>query len=244
MYKGLIYAIGGANYGKNESLIIDLDIKKEINKPNPKVLYIGAALNDDENQINTFKEYYEKIGFEVEVLYSYNKNLKEEEIVEKFLRADLIYLGGGMCSLLFSFAVKYNLHNHLNFALENGKIIAGVSAGAILLFEYGYGDKDAYYNNLESRNHKIVEGLGLFKGIFCPHYQNNGLEAFHDEVKNFKCNGFALENGAALKISKSNFKIVKSKNSNAFMFDYSLNHQLCYLKSNEEYPIDILMRRN
>lgn len=244
MNQGLYYAIGGTNYDTEESLEIDLDIKKEINKANPKVLYIGAAYNDDKNQIEKFKKYYQKLGFEVDVLYSYQIELKEEEILDKIIYSDLIYLGGGMVSLLMEFALKYDLQKYLKFAINNGKIVAGVSAGAIILFQYGYGDKEAYYNNLESRNHKVVSGLGIYNGVFCPHYQLKGLESFHDEIKNYKCNGYALENGAALKICNNNFTIIKNKNSNAFMFDYSLNHQLCYLKSNKNYPINTLIRRD
>jgi hypothetical protein len=77
---GYFYIIGGANYEKNESLIIDLDIIKETKKDNPSILYIPIAVNDDLNKINLFKNYYEKLGTKVEVLYSYNQELKIAEI--------------------------------------------------------------------------------------------------------------------------------------------------------------------
>ena len=108
-----------------------------------------------------------------------------------------------------------------------------------MFFDYGYGDKDAYIYNLETTNNKITCGLGILDGIFCPHYQNNGLISFNDSIKDFRKNGFALENGAALKINKDGFYIIKCKHSNAFMFDCNKNHCLIYLKSDQFYEINI-----
>ena len=60
---------------------------------------------------------------------------------EYALLVSLIALGIG---LILVIASLLSLHNNI------GKIIAGVSAGAILMFDYGYGDKDAYTFNLET----------------------------------------------------------------------------------------------
>lgn len=235
---GIIYTIGGANYSKEESLLIDLDILKESNKKNPNVLYIGAAMNDCIDKINQFCDYYNKLGFNVEVLDNYN-NLNEDYISERFKENDIIYFAGGMTERLIEFSKKHNLLKLIKEAFVEGKILVGVSAGAILFFDYGYGDRDAYIYNLETTNNKITSGLGILNGIFCPHYQNNGLISFNDIIKDYNKNGFALENGAALKINEHGFYIVKSKHSNAFMFDYHKNHCLIYLKSNQFYEINL-----
>ena len=97
------------------------------------------------------------------------------------------------------------------------------------------GDKDAFTYNLETTNHKITKGLGIFEGVFCPHYQNNGLLEFHEEIKNFNLNGYALENGAALKIGDDGFTLIKQRGSSAFMFDKNDNHKLIYLNTNDKY---------
>ena len=98
---GIYYAIGGANYGIKESLDIDLDILNEAkNRLNenrkPNVLYIGVALCDDIKQIDVFKNYYNSLGFNVNVLYSYSIELEEEYIVKQILANDIIYFGGGL----------------------------------------------------------------------------------------------------------------------------------------------------
>ena len=234
---GYFYAIGGANYDKKESYIIDLDIIKETNKINPKMLLVTAANNDNIDKTQTITNYFNSLGVLVTVLKSDNLDLCV--INNLIAESDIIYLCGGITSRLVDYASKINLQDLLFNAFLSGKIIAGVSAGAIIFFDYGYGDKDAYLYNLETVNHNIVKGLGIFEGVFCPHYQNNGLLSFHEEIKKFKCNGFALENGAALKISNDYFLAIKEKGTSGFIFDYNLNHRLRYLKENELYHIKL-----
>jgi dipeptidase E len=227
---GYFYAIGGANYDKNESLCIDLDIIKESKKANPVVLYIPVAQNDDENKINTFVKYYENLGTKVNVLLSYNNKLDETMIEKAFESSDIIYFSGGITAKLVTFANKFNLQKLLKNAYNNSKIVVGVSAGAIMFFEYGYGDKDAYTYNLETVNHHITPGLSLLNGVFCPHYQNNGLLTFNEAIKDYPCDGYALENGAALKINNEGFRIIKTKGCCAFRFLKDEKYQLEYLK--------------
>lgn len=237
---GFFYAIGGANYAYKESLEIDLDILKESQKDHPNVLYIGVAMDDDFKQINVFKSYYKSIGFKVNILYTYNKNISLCEIENEFMSNDIIYFGGGMTSKLIDFINKFNLKETIIKSYENNKIIAGVSAGAIMLFSYGFGDKEAFVDNLVSINHKMTNGIGIFKATFCPHYQNSGGIFYHDEVRKYNFNGFAVENGAALKIYENNFEIIKSKNTNVFMFDKTDNYKLIHLKNGIIYDIELL----
>lgn len=234
---GYFYALGGANYDKKESLIVDLDIIKETNKKNPTLLLVTAANNDNPNKINVMEKYFESLGISVKLLTS--DNLEADKINDLFGNADIIYLCGGITSRLLEYAKKINLYNLLIDAFNKGKIIVGVSAGAILFFDYGYGDKDAYMYNMESVNHTIVNGIGIFSGVFCPHYQNSGLLSFHEEIKKYNLNGFALENGSALKISNENFTIIKSKGTSAFIFECDNQHKLKYLKENVVYDVKL-----
>ena len=73
------------------------------------------------------------------------------------------------------------------------------------MFSAGYGDKDAFMFNMELVNQKITDGLAIFDGIFCPHYQNSGMTSFHSVIKNYDKNGYAVENGACLKIKNGEF---------------------------------------
>ena len=225
------YAIGGANYDKKESLTIDLDILKECNKSNPNVLFVGAAQGFDKDKANVFKKYYESIGFKVDIL-------KEEDDISKLIgNYDVVYLSGGITKRLYDYSLKTGLKELLiSYASSNG-IVVGVSAGAILMFEAGYGDKDAFVFNMELVNQKITDGLAIFNGVFCPHYQNSGMTSFHSVIKNYDKNGYAVENGACLKIKDNNFVVIKEKNTIVFLLDKNENHKLIYLKTNKIYSL-------
>ena len=232
---GYFYAIGGANYDKRESLKIDLDIIKETKKESPVVLLIAIASYDNDKKIEQFKSYYESLNAKVVVLYTADMDNTKEEILFQMKYADVIYFTGGITSKLVKFITVYKLRDDLIELCKAGKIIAGVSAGAIMMFTRGFGDKDAYTYNLETVNHQFVDGNNIFDGVFCPHYQKDGLLVFNDEVKQYSLNGYALENGCALKINQDGYYVIKSKGCNAFRFLLENNHQLEYLKEDVLY---------
>ena len=168
------------------------------------------------------------IGFNVDILN------EEDDISKLICKYDVIYLSGGITKRLYDYSLKTGLKELL---ISYGGIVAGVSAGAILMFSAGYGDKDAFMFNMELVNHKITDGLAIFDGIFCPHYQNSGMTSFHSVIKNYDKNGYAVENGACLKIKNGEFVVIKEKNTNVFLLDKNENHKLVYLKMNEIYSL-------
>ena len=54
-------------------------------------------------------------------------------------------------------------------AYENGKVISGISVGAIFWFKYGHSDSE-YFTNSDKWEYKFVEGLSVFNAVFCQHY--------------------------------------------------------------------------
>ena len=232
---GTFYAIGGGNFEKETNLLIDKKIISDTGKVNPKLLYIPAASNDRIDAIITVRKYFEKLGCIVDVLYI-NEMLKAKE---KFVENDILYFGGGMTKRLVDIAIKYNLKELIVEAYRSGKIIAGISAGAIMLFDYGYGDQFAYAYHGEVKGYRYVEGLGILKGIFVPHYQSVGLLAFHDEVSRYSLDSFALEDMTALKITDNGYQIIKEKNM-GIKFDSKQNYLLIPLKKDYLYEEKII----
>ena len=226
---GIIYAIGGGNFLKEENLHIDKEIISETNKKHPRLLYIPAASNDRNDAIETFKNYFEKLGAIVDILY-----IKDMELAEtKFNESDIIYFGGGMSKRLVDIAKKFNLKELIIKAYQKGKVIAGISAGAIMLFDYGFGDQYAYSYHDEVKGYRYVMGLGILKGIFVPHYQQKGLIMFHDEVDKYPLNAFALEDMTALKITENKVKVIKKRGQMVILFNQDKNHLLEPLEEKE-----------
>ena len=73
-------------------------------------------------------------------------------------------------------------------------------------------------------------GLGIFEYIFCPHYQKDGILQFNQDIKKYNYSGYALTNGALLKIKNNHYQIIKEKGAEAFYLDKDNDYILKYLK--------------
>jgi len=227
---GIVYAIGGGNILNQETKDIDLDIISSSNKINPLVLFIPTANNDRDDSTLSFINYYRQFTNNIEVLKLIDNNLSKEEVRKYFLKADIIYFAGGRTERLMEYANKYNFKDLIIEVLSLNKIVAGISAGAIMLFEEGYGDLNSYIYNGTTFGYGFTKGLGIFSGVFCPHYNSDGILSFNSEIKETCKNGYALSNGASLKIKDGKITIIKSKSASAYQFIKENNYILEVIK--------------
>ena len=135
--------------------------------------------------------------------------------------SDVIYIGGGNTKSMLAVFREWNLDNLIIEAYKKGKILAGVSAGAICWFEKGV--TDSWAGGL-----KILNCMGILKGVCCPHY--DGEANRKPSVKNFlknkeieKC--LCIEDGAAAHYQNEIFKTAISfyKDKNAYQVSYKKN---------------------
>lgn len=159
----IVVAIGGGNLQLKETLEIDQKILELTGKSKPRVLFLPTASRDDQGYAKRFKKYYRELGCEADALRLLHTKKTREEIAEQIFRYDIIYLGGGDTRFLMEILQQLQLDLILRKAYESGILLAGYSAGANVLFQYGYSDID---DRLQ-----IIEGLGIVPGIFTPHAQ-------------------------------------------------------------------------
>ena len=91
---------------------------------------------------------------------------------------------------------EWKLDRLLKKAYQNGKILCGVSAGAICWFEQGI--TDSWASNLNT-----MDCLGFVEGMACPHYQEekDRRPSVHEMLKRGACMpGYAIDGGAAVHI--------------------------------------------
>ena len=152
---------------------------------------------------------------------------RTENLEEKVLTQDIIYVGGGNTKSMLAVWKEWDLTNILKTAYEKGIIMSGVSAGAICWFERGI--TDSFSDKLE-----IIDCLGLAKGIACPHYdEEKEREPFVKEIiKNNRIKScICIEGNCALHIKNDfdyqsiNFGNKKkcfnvSKENDNFITDY------------------------
>jgi len=216
-----IVAVSGGGKRKSGFSIdagkIDEEIAKLSGKKNPKFLFVPTASSDSESYAEDFKVRFGKdLGFRVEILSLIKEKISKKEIEEKILNTDIVYVGGGNTLKMMKIWRKLGVDKTLAKAYGNGIVLAGASAGAICWFDSGHSNSLAYYDP-EKWKFINVRGLGLAKGIFCPHYdgETHGVarkKHFQEMIKKIGGFGIAVDDGCAIEIIDGKyFKVITSK---------------------------------
>ncbi len=194
-----LVAIGGGSFQKKETILIDSYIVERTGKRNPNVIFIPAASKDDQGYSKRFKQYYRSLGCNVESIRLWHTKLDYRCIQEQILQADIIYFGGGNTNLLMQAIFNFQLQETLRKAYDQGIVICGLSAGANILFTYGYSDS--------GNEMKLVKGCNLVEGLFCPHYQKAERKGFDEICKMYpNLKYYSCEDNYAICFEENNVK--------------------------------------
>ncbi len=219
--------IGGGEVGRGhtnyETKEIDKEIVKMVEKPKANFLFVGLASNFSDSYYDTMKKIYQDLGCQCAYLKKKNIINNPDIVKNKIETADIIYFCGGDTIKLIEDIKKYNLLPLLDKAIKNNTVIAGMSAGAIILCNKGYSDSLKLRG--ESEHYKFIKGFSFIPISICPHYEKGGQKAKELEtaIKKTEEKIISLENGVALKIQDQKINIIKS-NPNRYAY-------LCYNKN-------------
>lgn len=219
--------IGGGETRKDkgyETGEIDSEIVKLVKKDKKNFLFIGLANNFSDSYYDAMKNIYKKLGCDCSYLKKKNI-LNNFEIAEKKIRdADIIYIGGGDSIKLLNEVRQYGL-DKLLLNLKSDVVVAGMSAGAIMLANKGY--SDSLILRGEDESFSFVSGLGFVDVNICPHYnKSERRESLKQDLTRVKEKVLGLENGVALIVDgEEKYLICSIKKAKGY---------LCYWK-NEEY---------
>ncbi|MBQ9019105.1 MAG: Type 1 glutamine amidotransferase-like domain-containing protein [Bacilli bacterium] len=217
--------IGGGDTGRGttsyETKEIDEEIVKMTEKEKPNFLFIGLASSHSDSYYDTMKKIYKDLNCETVYLKKKNIINNPDIVVNKIENADIIYICGGDTVKLINDIKEYKIDKLLLNAYNKGTVLAGMSAGAILLSNKGF--SDSLIVRGESNKHEFIKGLNFVNLNFCPHYHSNPTKTKELEEYLSKHNEevYSLENCTALKIVDNKISIIKSnKNSKAFLVSY------------------------
>ena len=209
-----IVAIGGG--GETEDIdrrIIELSGKKK-----PKMLFVPTATTDSKRYWYYMDGYYGNyLGCKTDVLNLIREKNSKKEIKRKIEWADIIYIGGGNTLMMMKVWRKLGVDKLLKKAWEKGTVMCGSSAGAICWFQSGHSDSMSFYNP-KKWEYINVKGLGLVKGIHCPHYDSHTLNVprrkdFFTMMRKKSSMGIAIDENCAIEFLDDTFKVIGTDNA-------------------------------
>lgn len=202
-----IVAIGGGEISQGETDKIDRFIIDFVGVEQPKLLFVPTASHDNEHYISFIEEYFGDLNCRVDSLNLVAESLTASEIRDKILRADIIYVGGGDTAYMMGVWQDHKLGDCIQEAIDQGVVLAGLSAGAICWFEGGYYDasnQNGYWDK------EPVKGLGLIEGVLCPHYNYERDGRFEDFLRDHKSSGLALDDQTAYVVDDNESYSIKN----------------------------------
>ena len=176
MHSKNIVAIGGGGFGRSiGSLEIEKYIISLINKKRPKICFIPTASGDSSLYKLNFYRAFSRLDCITSHIDFFSRT---ENLEDKVLTQDIIYVGGGNTKSMLAVWKEWNLYEILQNAYEKGIVMSGVSAGAICWFDKGI--TDSYAEELT-----IIDCLGIVGGIACPHFdEEKEREPYVNDVIN------------------------------------------------------------
>jgi dipeptidase E len=156
----------------------------------PRVLYIGTAMAEDPSAALRM---YDSFGGIAEVSRLEFFPWPPDDLRERVVGADLIFVGGGNTANMLAIWRVHGVDELLREAHEAGVVLAGSSAGGICWWEHGV--TDSFGPQLAP-----MDCLGFLSGSFCPHYddEENRRPVFHELVRNGLPGGYAADAGVGL----------------------------------------------
>jgi len=204
-----------------ETQKIDEEIIRLSGKENPRLLFLPTASWDSNIYVDDVKNYFGKrLGCVVDILYLVHKRLTKEEIQEKILGSDIVYVGGGNTLMMMRLWRKLGVDKVLEQAYKNGIVLSGISAGSICWFNFGISDSKRFKSPDEPLIK--VKGLGFINALNCPHYHSelyakDRAESLKQTMKKTPGVAIAIDDFCAFEMIDDKYRIITSQpNAHAY----------------------------
>ncbi|PZD73564.1 Peptidase E [Acaryochloris thomasi RCC1774] len=212
MTQGQIIAIGGGGLCEKAKAGLDTYVLEQSQTSQPKIGFLGTASGDSDSACLKFYSRFSKLNCQPSHLTFFHRTPNLAAWVQQ---QDIIYVGGGNTLTMLAIWEVWSLVPLLKEAVQNGTVLAGISAGAVCWFECGVTDARA-------------GGLGLIKcldfisGSCCPHYSADEARqpTFEEHVATGKLPpGIAIDDGAAVHFVDGELQRIISGRENAAAYN-------------------------
>lgn len=217
-----LIAIGGGEIKNKTTLEIDRYVanlaKIKAGEKRANALFIGTASHDSMPYFNSFRKTYTSVfDIKAEVALIVYGEMDIERIKTKIDNADCIYIGGGDTVYMLEKWQETGLDKLIIEAYNNGKIICGLSAGAICWFKTMFTDYEIMRG--QSADYVIKDGLGIIDGAMCPHFNDREKDFMENMIKFNIPSAYCVENDSALVFVNGKLKTAISSGGNSYILE-------------------------
>lgn len=212
-----IVAIGGGENGRfledgsqtlYETKFVDEEIVKLTKKRIPNFLFLAHAMSFSSEIQNSYYETMTKIygdKFDCNCKHLTANDLYNKELVKELLDwADIIYEGGGDTDIMIKLWKETGFDVILEEAWNKGKVICGISAGAVCWF-------NSCNSDCGQSDFNVVNCLNWLNLFVTPHCDEKGrYESTKEQIKKTGDICIMLSNKSAIEIIDDKFRIVLS----------------------------------
>ena len=217
-----LIAIGGGEIKNKTTLKIDEYIanlaKLHAGEKRANALFFGTASHDSMPYFNSFRKTYTSVfDIKAEVGLLVYGEMDMQKIKDKIEASDCIYVGGGDTVFMLDLWKQKGVDKLLIEAYNNGKIICGLSAGAICWFSDMYTDYEIMRGN--SASYSLHKGLGLINGLITPHFDEREKDFTETFLKSEFSAAYAVENDAAIVFKNGTVEKSLSSGGSAYILE-------------------------
>ncbi|MBQ9485424.1 MAG: peptidase E [Clostridia bacterium] len=215
-----LIAIGGGEIKNKTTLKIDEYIaglaKTHAGEKRANALFFGTASHDSMPYFNSFRKTYTSVfDIKAEVGLLVYGEMDMRKIKDKIDAADCIYVGGGDTVFMLDLWKDKGVDDLLIDAYNRGKIICGLSAGAICWFSDMYTDYEIMRG--QSANYSLKKGLGIIDGLITPHFNEREKDFTEAFINGGFTQAYAVENDAAIVFKNGKVERALSSGGKAFI---------------------------
>lgn len=216
-----LIAIGGGEIKNKTTLKIDEYIanlaKSHAGEKRANALFFGTASHDSMPYFNSFRKTYTSVfDIKAEVGLLVYGEMDMNKIADKIAAADCIYVGGGDTVFMLDLWKKKGVDKLLIDAYNQGKILCGLSAGAICWFSDMYTDYEIMRG--QSASYSLHKGLGLIDGLITPHFDEREKDFTETFMRSDFTSAYCVENDAAIVFKNGKAEKSLSSGGKAFVF--------------------------
>lgn len=179
-------------------------------KPAPHALIIPTAASTQasfDKKVGIYASTFDKLGVSSEVLHDFNQTPSSDEIEHKIGNASLLYTFGGNTPYMIRTMAEHGTNKAIAEAIREGKVHAGLSAGALLPFRLALSNPAARPAETNWDFEFVEPGVNIIDAAVTAHAdahdptpygvrEDSRLEALLSHFPHSVNEGYAISNNA------------------------------------------------